>query len=371
VDADRLGMLGWSNGAILTTALIVRSPRFKAAAPGAGGAEWVADWATCEFGDSFDRYYFGKSPLEDPQLYLKMAPLYQFDKVRTPTLIFQGEVDRVVPVHHAWTQYRALQQVGKADVRLVLFPGEKHALHKLVHQRRKLEEELAWFDKYLFKTAKTANEALKPDSPLARVLKLKGAKRDGTRYGVKDKDVLIPETVKHGKLQVGRFEVTRAQFAEFDKTYAVDAGTENYPANGITFEQAKDYCAWLSKQTAATYRLPDENDAEDLYEKAEGAQNTLDYWAGYAVNPDDARRLLEKVKELGGKAPLLREVGSFQGVGDDDMVFDLGGNVAEWVQKKDGKGELQGGSADRPADAKQATNRPGLEYQGFRVVKEK
>jgi hypothetical protein len=54
------------------------------------------------------------------------------------------------------------------------------------------------------------------------------------------------------------------------------------------------------------------------------------------------------------------------------LIFpDLGGNVAEWAEKKDGKGELQGASADRPADAKQAMNRAGLEYQGFRVVKEK
>ncbi len=370
VDPNRLGTLGWSNGAILTTALIARTTRFKAAAPGAGGAEWVADWGTCEFGDSFDRYYFGKSPLEDPQLYLKMAPLYQFDKVRTPTLIFQGEVDRVVPVHHAWTQYRALQQVGKADVRLVLFPGEKHSLKKLVHQRRKLEEELAWFDKYLFKTAKDDNEALKTDSPLARALQLKKAQHDGSRYGVKEKDVLVPETVKHGSLQVGRFEVTRAQFAAFDQAYRVDAGTDNYPANGIAFEQAQAYCAWLSKQTGRTYRLPTEAEAEELYEKAEGMENTLDYWAGYAVNPEDARHLQGKIKELGGKAPLLREVGSFHGAGEEEMVFDLGGNVAEWVTKKDGKGLLQGGSADRPADVKQGENKAAAEYQGFRVVKE-
>lgn len=35
----------------------------------------VSDWGACEFGEAFDRYYFGKSPLEDPQLYIKMAPL--------------------------------------------------------------------------------------------------------------------------------------------------------------------------------------------------------------------------------------------------------------------------------------------------------
>ena len=47
-------------------------------------------------------------------------------------------------------------------------------------------------------------------------------------------DVLIPETVKRGAIEIGRFEMTRAQFAAFDKDYKFDAGTENYPANGIT-----------------------------------------------------------------------------------------------------------------------------------------
>ena len=68
----------------------------------------------CEFGCSFSNYYFGESPLEDPQLYLKMAPLYQFDRVRTPTILFQGEADRAVPPHHAWSQFRTLQTLGKA-----------------------------------------------------------------------------------------------------------------------------------------------------------------------------------------------------------------------------------------------------------------
>ena len=162
--------------------------------------------------------------------------------------------------------------------------------------------------------------------------------------------------------------MTRAQFAQFDKNYAVAAGTENYPANGVSFEQARDYCAWLSDKTGRTYRLPKEEEADDLYGKSDAEENTLDYWAGYAVNPEDARQLREKVKELDGPAPLLREVGSFHGAGDDEKVFDLGGNVAEWVVKKDGTGVLKGGSADQPADAKQAANRAGPEYQGFRVV---
>jgi dipeptidyl aminopeptidase/acylaminoacyl peptidase len=369
VDPDKLGTLGWSNGAILTMALVAANPRYKAASAGAGGAEWVGDWGACEFGMSFSNYYFGKSPLEDPLLYIKMAPLYQFDKVRTPTILFHGTEDRTVPTHDGWAQYRALQQHGKAEVRFVLFPGEKHGLAKIAHQRRKLEEELAWFDRHLFKTAPEEQFAYKPDSPLARALKIKTAQRDGERYGIRLKDVLIPETVAYEGIDIGRFEVTRAQFAQFEKGYATPVGQENYPANRISLEQAKAYCNWLSKQTGQVYRLPNEDEVASLYDKADAAENTLDYWAGHSVNPEDARMLVDKVRSLGGEAPLLKTVGSFKGAGKEEMVFDLGGNVAEWVVGKDGKGKIMGGSADAPADAKQSLRRPAPEYVGFRVVK--
>jgi dipeptidyl aminopeptidase/acylaminoacyl peptidase len=371
VDPSRLALSGWSNGAILANLLTVRTTRYRAAIAGAGSIEYVSDWANCEFGDAFNRYYLGVSPLEDPLLYLVKSPFYRLDHVRTPTLIFFGSEDQTVPVHQGWIQYRALQQLGKTDVRFVLFPGEKHALKKLVHQRRKVKEEMAWLDRYLFDSVARSNPSVKADSPLAWALKRREAHRAGGRYGVLFKERLIPETVAYGELRLGRFEVTRAQFAEFDKTYKVEPGRENYPANGVTFEQAKDYCSWLSKQTGRTYRLPTETEAEELYQDSAGEENTLDHWAGYAVNPDDAARLRETLKERDGEALLLKEVGSFRAVGRETAVFDLGGNVAEWVTTKDGKGVLHGGSADTPADNKQKTNWAGANYRGFRVIEER
>jgi dipeptidyl aminopeptidase/acylaminoacyl peptidase len=366
VDADRLGVMGWSNGSILTIALTVTTTRYKVAGAGAGDVEWASDWANAHFGAAFDNYYFGKSPLEDPQLYIRKSPFYRLDRVRTPTIIFFGTEDTNVPTQQGWMHYRALQQTGKTDVRFILFPGERHSPQKLVHQRRKLEEEIAWFDKYLFKTAKEENEAFKPDSPLAVALKLRSARADGQRYGVMKDGCLIPETVKHGEIEVGRFEVTRAQYAEFDKSYRVESGKENYPANDITFEQAKAFCEWLSRKTGQTYRLMTEKEAESIY-SASVQENTLDYWAGYAVNPDDAARLQQKIAELGAGA-LLKEVGSFKGAGTDSLVFDLGGNVAEWVTAIDGSGRAMGGSADLPADAKLRVRKPASAYTGFRVV---
>ena len=108
---------------------------------------------------------------------------------------------------------------------------------------------------------------------------------------------------------------------------------------------------------------------EPIYKTAKENENTLDYWAGYSVNPDDAARLAEKIKVLGSAAPLLKEVGSFKGRGEDELVFDLGGNVAEWVMDKDGQGKPLGRSADRPADQKARDLAPAPAYVGFRVVK--
>ncbi len=380
VDPEQIGAMGWSNGSILSIQLTITNPdRYKAAVVGAGDVEWISDWANVDFGESFDHYYFGKTPLEDPELYIQKSPLFKMDRVKTPTLIFFGTNDRQVPTEQGWTHYRALYSIGKAPVKLVLFPGEAHGPRKLTHQLRKLNEENAWFDKYLFKINPPENEALKKGSPLEVALERRSVQKTGALYGIPFRppsipenpapDVLLPETVKRGVFEIGRFEITRAQFAAFDKDYKFDAGTENYPANGITLEQAKAYCKWLSDLTAETYRLPSESEASGLYKDRPG-ENTLDYWAGYALNPEDAQKLEEEIKKLPGDAPLLREVGSFAPEGEqgEDPVFDLGGNVAEWVIAANGSGKTVGDSADQPADAKAQYQAADPAYTGFRVV---
>jgi dipeptidyl aminopeptidase/acylaminoacyl peptidase len=399
-DPDRVGTMGWSNGSILSTSLLITYPdRYKTASVGAGDVEWFSDWANVDFGESFDAYYFGKSPFQDPELYIKKSPVFKMDRIKAPVLIFHGNADRNVPFAQSWTYFRTLQYHGKVPVKFVIFPGEPHGPRKLTHQLRKVTEEIAWFDKYFFKSEKPLNEALKEGSPLEAKFRNKNiAQSSYGYYGTELKEtagqttrkepgnILIPEVVKRGNLEIGRFEVTFRQFSEFlllrdakDRKASLRAiqmaadektrQSQNLPQTNVSLEDAKAYAAWLSQETKQHWRIPYEDEVKSLYENRDG-ENTLDYWAGYALNPEDSARLREKVKELVGNGQLLKEVGTFRGQGKDDEepIFDLGGNVAEWILTRDGKGKVIGGSADCPADPR-STCIPAPEYIGFRVVR--
>ena len=399
VDPDKIATLGWSNGSILSISLITTYPeRYRVASVGAGDVEWISDWGNVVFGDSFDSYYFGKSPMEDPELYIRKSPFFKMAKVKSPVLIFHGTADNQVPPAQSWSFFRALQYYDKVPVKFVVFPGEPHGPRKLTHQIRKVEEEVAWFDKYFFKTAPAVNEAVKKGSPLEDSLRHKSAKTAGMFYGeqlsskvgtadkIVDDALIVPEVVDRNGLEIGRFELTEKQYGSCrEKTVkypkpmrradssihfpAKEELNQNQPIHGIILEDAQAYITCLSKATGQTWRIPYEDEVKSLYEHRDG-ENTLDYWAGYAPNPEDAARLREAAKKLNGTAPLLKEVGSFHGQGKDDEepIYDLGGNVAEWVLTRDGQGRLVGGSADCPADAK-ANCTPAPEYVGFRVVR--
>lgn len=343
-DPERLATCGWSNGGILSAELITRSHRYRAACIGAADVEWFSDWANVDFGAAFDNYYFGGPPWEIPLVYLEKSPFFRLPNVVTPTIVFTGTEDRHVPPHQSWSLFRALQYLGKAPVRLVLFPGEPHGLRNLPHQRRKVEEELAWLDRYLFGTDSGGNPALKPGSLLDGLRQRAKAARMGEVLGEHVGGEVRPETVRFRGMEVTRFEITRAQFAAFQPLPPVPAGKENYPAR-LTLEQAKDYAAWLAARTGRPFRLPT---VEEMVALSVGfGGNTLDRWAGYTVNREDAERLAQILEEVGLESMLL-PVGSLPGVGLDP-VFDLDGNVAEWALRADGSGTAVGPSADRPA----------------------
>ena len=387
VDADRLGLVGWSNGAILSIACLtlahIYAPshdfRFRACAPGAGDVNWTSDYGNCSFGGVFDDYYLGGPPWKLPDLYLKKSPLFHAERVTTPTIIFFGTEDRAVPTSQGWEWYRALHSIGKAPVRFLLFPGEPHGLRKLSHQRRKLEEELRWFDRHLFETEK-ARDVVPEGSPLDLARRIEGLARVGPRLGVESHGHLVPETVPFGDLDVGRFEVTVAQWRAFDPdlSRAVHESlraSPDHPATGITGDDAKAYVNWLQRETGEGWRLLTTKEFEKLGKSAGPSENTLDYWVGFAPAPPDEKRISTKIREL-PIAKVLMRVGSCRPgtlrSGDvKSLVFDVAGNAAEIVVDKNGTLVPRGGCAIHSPDARRPSREVPADFVGLRVAKKR
>jgi len=374
VDESRLGIQGWSNGAILAIATCIESGRrFRALDAGAGDVDWISDFGNCEFGAGFEYAYFGGPPWKIPQVYVDKSPLFRAEELQVPTLIFFGSEDRTVPSEQGWELYRALQQIGEVPVRFVLFPGEEHTLMSPPHRRRQLEEEMVWFDRYLFETHIPENESFKEGSPLDRALRLADAASVDGLYGEQVDSLLIPELLDLDSLLVGRFELTLAQWATYQGLPLAPeeaARTGNLPVTGLGFEAAAQYCIWLSEQTGLSCRLPRAGELATLRDSSEGEENTLAWWAGYTPTPDDARRLLGKLELLEANRSLLMPVGSFGPAGKSGL-YDLGGNAAEWVSRDEGGGRAEGLSAVTWKDPRAETQAPPLAYLGFRVVAER
>ncbi|MFZ9032045.1 MAG: prolyl oligopeptidase family serine peptidase [Robiginitalea sp.] len=380
VNMDKLGLMGWSNGAILTTWMTLKYPdMFQVAAPGAGDINWTSDYGTCQFGVTFDQSYFGGAPWDDMngkhynEWYIENSPIFEIEKIRTPTIIFHGSEDRAVPRDQGWEYYRGLQQVGKAPVKFLWFPGQPHGLQKITHQMRKMKEEIAWIDTYLFGEEKKENEAYKKDSPLASMLSLQSAMTKEGLIGEQKDDVLIPSLVSLGKdsISVGTHEVTLAQYHAYTGN-AFDRLHANQPVTGLSKEQIRAYLSWLGEKTGDTYRLPNASEAKKLHKtgrKKFKGQNNLNHWAGYELTALDVPGLKQKLGEL--KVSLIKNAGSFPGVplSEEILIYDLGGNVAEYYL--DGETlKTYDYSAYDFVDPGNVDNTPEADRTGFRVVRE-
>jgi len=152
VNRSRVGVTGWSNGGILTLALVTEDPSVKAAVAGAGTADENSQVANTN-GIVMDKMYYNATPYQDPQAFWEILPIYQADKRRTPLLMMIGTNDSQVDPASAWITYRAYKEGSSAPIRFILFKGQPHHMTTPDTQARKVEEELSWLDQYLFSAA--------------------------------------------------------------------------------------------------------------------------------------------------------------------------------------------------------------------------
>jgi dipeptidyl aminopeptidase/acylaminoacyl peptidase len=145
-DPDHLGVGGWSYGGILTDYVITKTTRFKAAIAGASETNFLANYGT-------DHYQYAWEtelglPWRHVDLWVKLSPWFQVEKVTTPTLLLCGTDDFNVPALNSEQLYQALRRLGR-DTELVLYPGQHHGLTRPSFLKDRFDRYLAWYDKYL------------------------------------------------------------------------------------------------------------------------------------------------------------------------------------------------------------------------------
>jgi dipeptidyl aminopeptidase/acylaminoacyl peptidase len=147
IDANRLGVTGWSYGGFTTMWTVTQTNRFRAAVAGAGIANWQSYYGQ-NLIDQWMIPFFGASVYVDPAVYEKSSPIRFIKNVKTPTLVIVGERDAECPASQSYEFWHALKTLG-VPTKLIIYPGEGHLFIEPKHQADRLEQTVAWFDKYL------------------------------------------------------------------------------------------------------------------------------------------------------------------------------------------------------------------------------
>jgi dipeptidyl aminopeptidase/acylaminoacyl peptidase len=147
IDGNRLGVTGWSYGGFMTMWAVTQTDRFRAAVAGAGIANWQSYYGQNLIGQWMIPF-FGASVYDDPEVYEKSSPIRFIKNVKTPTLMIVGERDAECPSSQSYEFWRALKALG-VPTKLIIYPGEGHMFIEPKHQIDRLEQTVAWFDKYL------------------------------------------------------------------------------------------------------------------------------------------------------------------------------------------------------------------------------
>ncbi|GAA4408292.1 S9 family peptidase [Nibrella viscosa] len=142
VDPSRVGVGGHSYGAFMTANLLSHSNLFRAGIARSG----AYNRTLTPFGFQNEQRTYWQAP----EVYNRMSPFMNADKMKTPLLLVHGEADNNTGTYPIQSEryYNALKGFG-ATTRLVFLPYESHgytAKESLLHM---LWEMNGWLDKYV------------------------------------------------------------------------------------------------------------------------------------------------------------------------------------------------------------------------------
>jgi dipeptidyl aminopeptidase/acylaminoacyl peptidase len=141
-DPERVFLLGHSFGGYGGYGLISLTKRFRAAVALAGASDLVFQSALLEVGQG----RLGAPPWRDAARYVRNSPIFYADRIETPLLIIQGDLD-YVPIQQDEEMFTALYRQGKR-ARFVRYWGEGHILNSPANIRDMWGRIFAWFEEW-------------------------------------------------------------------------------------------------------------------------------------------------------------------------------------------------------------------------------
>jgi dipeptidyl aminopeptidase/acylaminoacyl peptidase len=144
--ADSLCVTGWSYGGYMTSMIITKTNRFKAAMVGAGVTNLVSFTGTTDI-PGFIPDYFGGEMWNRTDIYMKHSAMSAVQKVKTPTLIVHGERDARVPLSQGLELYIALKRLG-VKTKMVTYPRTPHGPQEPKFIQDIGERVISWFDEH-------------------------------------------------------------------------------------------------------------------------------------------------------------------------------------------------------------------------------
>jgi dipeptidyl aminopeptidase/acylaminoacyl peptidase len=155
-DPDRLGVTGGSYGGYLTTWIIGRTQRFKAAITCRSVADMAMLFLTGDIsGGEWAKVEFGRIPWDDPQYFHSISPISLAREIRTPLLIQHSERDLRTTIAQGEALFTVLRSL-KRPVRFMRVPDESLELTRSGTPFRRAENLVQvrdWFDHFLVKGA--------------------------------------------------------------------------------------------------------------------------------------------------------------------------------------------------------------------------
>jgi acylaminoacyl-peptidase len=148
IDEENMFVTGGSGGGVLTSWIVGKTSRFKAAVAAKPVINWYSWALTADSYNFFYKYWFPGLPWDEPENYMKRSPLTYVGNVTTPTMLLTGEVDYRTPISESEQFYQALK-LRKVDAALVRIPGASHGIaSRPSNLIAKVAHILKWFAKY-------------------------------------------------------------------------------------------------------------------------------------------------------------------------------------------------------------------------------